>query len=68
MLMTKMSDVDKRVYNFNVNDIVWEDYYPNYFRGNSLIKFLAYLDEKSSFYQVVFLSIRCITTFCLERD
>jgi len=33
MLMGKMSDIDKSIYSFNVHDIIWEDYYPNYFRG-----------------------------------
>jgi len=33
MLMSKLSEIDRRIYNFNVHDIIWEDYYPNYFRG-----------------------------------
>jgi len=33
MLMSRLTPIDRRLYNFNVHDIIWEDYYPNYFRG-----------------------------------
>ena len=33
MLMTKMSDIDKKTFNFNVNDINMKEYYLNNFRG-----------------------------------
>ena len=33
MLWGLLSEVDQKIFNFDVMSIVWEQYYPNFFRG-----------------------------------
>lgn len=49
MLISKMSDYDKKTFNFNVNDIDWLTYYPSYFKGTK--KFLLKEDMSPNLYQ-----------------